>query len=61
MSRRETLINFFNEMSKRIDNDKDKVLFIQCFDALNEKEGHGFNFYKEEVNWLIRAKEAGHI
>lgn len=48
--RRETLIDFYNRMGKIIETDFDLILFIQCFEALQKSEGHGFSFHYDDFN-----------
>lgn len=49
--RRLALIDFYYRVGKNLDNDKDIILFIQCFNALAHKEGHKLSkIYQDDFN-----------
>lgn len=56
--RKNTLIDFYNRMTKIIETDLDLILFIQCFDALQKSEGHGFNFYQEDFHHAMVRRQS---
>ncbi|MDW7727968.1 MAG: hypothetical protein SCH70_12830 [Candidatus Methanoperedens sp.] len=53
--RRLTLLDFYYRMEKNLkDNDKDYILFVQCYDALAHKEGYDLsNIYHDDFNQAV--------
>ncbi len=60
-ARIKSLKDFYYRMMKSLNTDLDKILFIQCFDALNQKEGRDLSrLYQEDFNRaLLEFKRTG--